>query len=264
MSTVASASPPRRGRYLPLRRAVGGAAFLTVVSLSALVLAGCTLRSPDVAADTQSAPDLPASTDPSPAPQSDQPESSSPSQPEPQQPSPQTPSAPEDSTLPIRGEHYWTRDVDTITFGDLALPTSMVLHDLRVGEHAAFYRVVLEFASVEGTPLIGDMPEYSRDPWRVIARWVDVPVDQLSGFPLEVAGNAFLDLNISHTFTPDSPELVPLLYDGPARLSAGTIEVLNNYTFEGNTHIAIGLDTQRDVQVGYLLEPTRLVIDVKK
>lgn len=266
MSTIPSASPRRRGRCLPLRRAVGGAVFLTVVSLGALVLAGCTLRSPDVAADTQSALDLPASTGLSPAPQSDQPESSSPSEPTPapQQPSPQTPSASEDSTSPIRGEHYWTREVDTITFEDLALPTSMVLRDLRVGEHPTFYRVVLEFDTIEGTPLIGDMPEHARDPWRVIAGWVDVPVDQLSGFPIEVAGNAFLDLNISHTFMPDSPELAARYRDRPTEVSLGPVEVVNNYTFEGNTHIAIGLDTQRDIQMGYLLEPARLVIDVKK
>lgn len=235
---------------------------VSAVAASLALLSGCTLRGPDIAADTQSLPDLPASSGASSlTPDSDHPESLAPSPSAVQKP--KMPSAPT-SFSPILDNEAWTREAKDVSFESLALPTSFVFHDIRVGEHPDFYRVVVDFKELDGTPLTAEQSPQDRQPWVIYARWTQAPVGQGSGLPLDVAGQTFLDLNISKTSMPASPEVSALYYSGPDRLSLGPLEVDVDHTFESNTHIVIGMDTERDIQMGYLLDPTRLVVDVRK
>lgn len=221
-----------------------------------LTLSGCSLRGPDIAADTQSAPDISLTSTPegSSAPQSAE---------NPQSTLPSMPAAPT-SFSPIIGPEAWTQDVHPLSFKSRALPTSLVFHNVRIGEHPDFYRVVIDFEEVPGTPLSGEVSGAAAKPWKVFAAWSVAPLEQGRGQVLDVAGNAFLDLNISRTSMPASDEVAALYYTGPNVLSHGPLQVRVDHTFEDNTHIVIGMDSRRDVQMGYLLDPTRLVVDVKK
>lgn len=153
----------------------------------------------------------------------------------------------ENTTRPINGD-AWVRSLD-----DLASQTTddpMVFTDLRVGEHADFYRVVVEFTGT-GSP-------------GYFVNWSDEPHEQGRGEPLEVGGEVFLDIVLSGTTMPVDEALQPLYYDGPKTLAVGPIEVIEDGTFEDTTHIAIGMDAQRDFQIGFLADPVRVVIDIKK
>lgn len=153
------------------------------------------------------------------------------------------------ATSPILGDR-WTqsatsqepvRDPD----GD-----GLVFHAMRVAEHEGFYRVVLEFS---GTGEPG---------WNM--SWSDQPVEQGRGLPLDITGAAFLDLRITGTTMPVTEEQTEQYYSGPASLTVGPINVVEDGTFEDQTHVVIGMDDVRDFQVGTLEDPARVVIDVKK
>lgn len=153
----------------------------------------------------------------------------------------------ESATRPINGD-AWVRSLN-----DLAPQTTddpMVFTDLRVGEHADFYRVTVEFTGT-GSP-------------GYFVSWSDEPREQGRGEPLEVSGEVFLDIVLSGTTMPVDEALQPRYYDGPKTLAIGPIEVIEDGTFEDTTHIAIGMDAQRDFQIGFLADPVRAVIDIKR
>lgn len=126
----------------------------------------------------------------------------------------------------------------------------MVFHDLRLGDHESFYRVVVEFSG-EGVP-------------GYFQTWTDTPVEQGRGRPLPVAGDAFLDLAITGTAMPSSDELNAEYYAGERNLQLGPLDVREDGTFEDTTHIVIGMDQARKFQIGFLDNPTRMVIDIHK
>ncbi len=126
----------------------------------------------------------------------------------------------------------------------------MVFHDLRVGEHEDFYRVVVEFSG-EGVP-------------GYFQSWTDTPVEQGRGRPLPVTGAEFLDLAITGTAMPSSDELNAGYYAGERNLELGPLDVREDGTFEDTTHIVIGMDYARKFQIGFLKNPTRMVIDIQK
>lgn len=129
--------------------------------------------------------------------------------------------------------------------GDL-LPVAV-----RVGDHAGFERVVLDF---EGTGSPG---------WRV--GYVDVAVGDPSGLEIDVDGDAILEVIATGVRYPEESE-----YDRV--LGAGTVdaeetdeveEIVVNSLFEGHFQAFIGLDEQRPFRVFTLTGPSRLVIDVQ-
>lgn len=155
------------------------------------------------------------------------------------------------ATSPIQGEDWTqsassqTRDPIHGTAGD-----GLVFHAMRVAEHEGFYRVVLEFA---GTGAPG---------WNM--SWSDQPVEQGRGLPLEVAGVAFLDLVVTGTAMPTAQGQQDQYYSGPASLQVGPVDVVEDGTFEDQTHVVIGLDDVRDFQIGALEDPARVVVDIRK
>ncbi|WP_018298003.1 AMIN-like domain-containing (lipo)protein [Corynebacterium lubricantis] len=126
----------------------------------------------------------------------------------------------------------------------------LVIKDVRVASHNGFDRVVFEY---EGT----GSPGYH-------AGYTDEPRQQASGYPVEVAGQAYLELMIHGTpmgmGDPNSQWVQP----GPWDLKAGNIAgVSHGAVFEGDTQVFIGLDKQRPYSVTILENPTRVVVDIE-
>ena len=63
---------------------------------------------------------------------------------------------------------------------------------------------------------------------------------------------------------PSSDELNAEYYAGERNLELGPLDVREDGTFEDTTHIVIGMDQARKFQIGFLKNPTRMVIDIQK
>jgi hypothetical protein len=122
--------------------------------------------------------------------------------------------------------------------------------DVRTGVHEGYDRVVLD--------LSGDQPELG---WYV--SFVDEAVEDPSGLPLDVDGDAFLQVAVRGIdWTSESPDR----YDGGPVEGAGTEvveEVVLGGLFEAQQQIVIGLDEETAFRVFPLSDPARIVIDVQ-
>ncbi|AKK11317.1 AMIN-like domain-containing (lipo)protein [Corynebacterium uterequi] len=127
---------------------------------------------------------------------------------------------------------------------------NLAITDVRVGEHSDFDRVVVEFLG-EGTP-----------GWN--AAYAKQAHQQGSGFPVELAGDSYLQVMIEGVgISIDHGH--PDFEVGPVEDSAvGHIaEVYHGGVFEGQSQLVIGLEGRaRAYSVTTLENPTRLVIDI--
>jgi hypothetical protein len=126
----------------------------------------------------------------------------------------------------------------------------VTVSDIRVGGHDGFDRVVLEIGG-EGTP-----------GWDV--RHVDQPSSQGKGDPVEVAGDAVLQVTLTGAGYPYDTGVEE--YSAAAPLSAPdadtVTEVVFDATYEGTTVAFVGTTARAPFRV-YLLEaPTRVVLEV--
>ena len=128
--------------------------------------------------------------------------------------------------------------------------TPAVFHDMRVGEHDTFYRVVVEFT---GEATLG-----------YYQSWADKPIEQGRGQELDVEGVAYLDFVLTGTSMPIMDGQLEQYYQGPRNLQVGPLDVREDGTFEDSTHIVIGMDHARNFQLGFLTNPLRAVIDIQK
>jgi hypothetical protein len=136
--------------------------------------------------------------------------------------------------LPKAQETQWSEDF-------------IILDNIRAGSHQGFDRVVFEMTD-------GADPGWQID-------YVDEPLQQASGNPVDVAGDAFLHVMITNTTYPfelgiEDP-LEPGTYPGAGRVS----EIAYTSIFEGYTEAYIGLDEELPYSVTLLHNPTRVVID---
>jgi hypothetical protein len=121
------------------------------------------------------------------------------------------------------------------------------LVDVRAGRHPGFDRVVFEFG--------GAVPEHQ-------VRYVDQLVEDGSGNPVSVAGNADLEV-VFQGANAHKADGTPSV--GPRRFSPGLTavkEVAQTGDFEAVVSYGIGLDRRRPLTVSTLSGPSRLVIDV--
>jgi hypothetical protein len=132
---------------------------------------------------------------------------------------------------------------------DASADASVTVSDIRIGAHDGFDRVVFEVGGT-GTP-----------GWDV--RYVEQASSQGSGEPIDVAGDAVLQVTLTGAGYPHDTGVDE--YSGPDPLSAGTdvvTEVAFDGTFEGTTVAFIGTAAERPFRV-YLLEgPARVVVEV--
>ena len=157
-----------------------------------------------------------------------------------------TPEAGLDATKPINADN-WMSSVEGLPPVRSDDPTkALALTGIRAATHEGFTRVVLEFSG-EGTPGV----------WR--AAWTDKAVEQGRGLPIQVDGEAVLDLVIDGT--PMTATENP--YPGGTHTRAGDLDVVSDGTFEDNTHVVIGAPTTRQFQIGFLSDPVRMVIDIR-
>jgi hypothetical protein len=126
---------------------------------------------------------------------------------------------------------------------------SVTVTDIRLGRHDGFDRVVFEVGG-EGTP-----------GWDV--RYVDEAASQGSGDPVEVDGDAVLQVTLTGAGSP-SETGVQQYTGGP--LSASTTEVVAEVvpdsTFEGTTVAFVGTAARTPFRVYALENPARVVVEV--
>ena len=162
---------------------------------------------------------------------------------------PETTPTPEpglDATKPINADN-WMSSVEGLPPVRSDDPTkALALTGIRAATHEGFTRVVLEFAG-KGTPGV----------WS--AAWTDEAVEQGRGLPIQVEGQAVLDLVIDGT--PMTATENP--YPSGTHTRAGDLDVVSDGTFEDNTHVVIGAPAARQFQIGFLSDPVRMVIDVR-
>ena len=151
-----------------------------------------------------------------------------------------------DATKPINADN-WMSSVEGLPPVRSDDPAkALVLTGIRAARHEGFTRVVLEFLG-EGTPGV----------WS--AAWTEEAVEQGRGLPIQVEGEAVLDLVIDGT--PMTATETP--YPGGTHTRAGDLDVVSDGTFEDNTHVVIGAPAARQFQIGFLSDPVRMVIDVR-
>ena len=162
---------------------------------------------------------------------------------------PETTPTPEpglDATKPINADN-WMSSVEGLPPVRSDDPTkALALTGIRAATHEGFTRVVLEFSG-EGTPGM----------WS--AAWTDEAVEQGRGLPIQVEGQAVLDLVIDGT--PMTASENP--YPSGMHTRVGDLDVVSDGTFEDNTHVVIGAPATRQFQIGFLSNPVRMVVDVR-
>ena len=162
---------------------------------------------------------------------------------------PETTPTPEpglDATKPINADN-WMSSVEGLPPVRSDDPAkALALTGIRAARHEGFTRVVLEFAG-KGTPGV----------WS--AAWTDEAVEQGRGLPIQVKGQAVLDLVIDGT--PMTASENP--YPSGMHTRVGDLDVVSDGTFEDNTHVVIGAPAARQFQIGFLSDPVRMVIDVR-
>ena len=151
-----------------------------------------------------------------------------------------------DATKPINADN-WMSSVEGLPPVRSDDPAkALALTGMRAARHEGFARVVLEFSG-EGTPGV----------WR--AAWTDEAVEQGRGLPIQVEGEAVLDLVIDGTPMTASESSYP----SGTHTRAGDLDVVSDGAFEDNTHVVIGAPTARQFQIGFLSDPVRMVIDIR-
>ena len=162
---------------------------------------------------------------------------------------PETTPTPEpglDAAKPINADN-WMSSVEGVPPVRSDDPTkALALTGIRAATHKGFTRVVLEFSG-EGTPGV----------WR--GAWTDEAVEQGRGLPIQVEGQAFLDLVIDGT--PMTATKSP--YPSGTHTRTDDLDVVSDGTFEDNTHVVIGAPAPRQFQIGFLSDPVRMVIDIR-
>lgn len=140
--------------------------------------------------------------------------------------------------------------LDTVRIPSEGNP-ELVIEDVRAGSHDGFDRVVFEYSG-PGKP-------------GVIAGYNPDPRQQASGYPLDVPGNAYLEIMIQGTPMMMMSPREDLIPTGPVGVAAGGVtSVVHGGVFEADTQYIIGLDRERPYQVYIMENPTRVVVEFQK
>lgn len=169
---------------------------------------------------------------------------------------PSTPSGPTgtapsgggDSASPAPDQAAFPADTST-DVGTASADAQLVLVDVRSAAHDGYDRVVLEFSG-PGAP-----------GWT--AQYADEASRQGSGEQITVDGSALLDITITGSAIPQ--EGADTVGAGPIGPSGTSVvkDIFNDGTFEGITHVVLGIDGEQPFRVFALAGPPRVVIDVQ-
>lgn len=128
-------------------------------------------------------------------------------------------------------------------------PAQLAVSGVRVGSHKRFDRVVIDLS---GTGLPG---------WYV--NYVDTPMQETVGRPLNVQGSTFLNINVDGTVYPFEAGVGSVPVDSTGG-SSNIVDVVNAGTYEGRSQVVVGLRSAKPYSVQVLDNPTRLVVDIVK
>lgn len=135
--------------------------------------------------------------------------------------------------------------------GDASADAALSPEILRFGAHDGYDRLVLDLRG-SGTP--GWLGEY-----------VDDPRMAGSGAPVDLEGDAYLQVNVTGVVNPTEPGAIE--YVGQERFqpsSAGVIEeVVYGGVFEGQAEIYIGLSSDQPFRVFQTVDGKSVVIDIQ-
>lgn len=136
--------------------------------------------------------------------------------------------------------------------GGTAERAELVVSEIRMGNYQGEDRVVFELDG-RGTP------SYSVD-------YVDTPAQQGSGFPVEVAGDSFLQVMIGGQILPTETDMTEVpVGTVTGEGAAGVAGVAFTGQFEGQAQAVIGLEGSDRAFSAFLLQnPTRLVVDIER
>jgi hypothetical protein len=133
---------------------------------------------------------------------------------------------------------------------DASADARTTVRNIRIGGHDGFDRVVFEVGGT-GTP-----------GWDV--RYVEQASSQGSGAPIDVAGDAILQVTLTGVGYPYDTGVDE--YAGPDPLAASGTEAVTEVafdgTFEGTTVAFVGTSGQRPFRVYSLQDPARVVLEV--
>lgn len=215
---------------------------IALVSFS-LLTTSCTSQ-PDTAAPAAATPQQPSdaaetASDAAPT----EPDRSSPA-PSPGAPGPAPATPTPDATAAPSDANTFPADTRPDTSTGEGMPVTLT--DVRVGHHATYDRVVLDFG------------ESGQPGWRI--EYVEQAVADGSGDPVEVAGTHTLEVRLDHTSTPDDTGVD--FYDGPRSLAGRdtVAEVVVVGLFEGTTQLFVGVQGHRPFRAFWL--DGRVVIDI--
>lgn len=157
-------------------------------------------------------------------------------------------SAADASISPAPPEAEFPGDTNPDT-GTASADAQLVLVDVRSATHDGYDRVVLEFSG-PGTP-----------GWT--AQYADAASRQGSGEAITVDGSTLIDITVTGSAIPAEGQ--PTVNAGPITPSGTTAVkgIFNDGTFEGITHVVLGVDAQQPFRVYSEANPARVVIDVK-
>lgn len=122
----------------------------------------------------------------------------------------------------------------------------------RVGGHDTYDRVVIEYDGTEG--------ELN---WS--ANYEDAPIQDGSGFEVDMAGEEFLTIWVSGVRYPTEEEMTDAEFPITGLNQSSIIEdVVVDGPFEGMHTIFIGTDARHPYRVQVFDNPTRIVVDIEK
>jgi hypothetical protein len=133
--------------------------------------------------------------------------------------------------------------------GEASADARVTVSDIRIGAHDGFDRIVFEVGGA-GTP-----------GWDV--RYVEAASSQGSGDPVDVAGDAVLQVTLTGAGYPYDTGVEEYVR-GPLTSASTTVvgEVVWDATFEGTSVAFVGTTGEYPFRVYTLANPTRLVVDV--
>ncbi|MGO1834241.1 MAG: AMIN-like domain-containing (lipo)protein [Actinomycetaceae bacterium] len=159
-----------------------------------------------------------------------------------------TGSAPEDTAEPGGNDAEWMSPDSTDTQVGAAAGGDLNTIRVRTGVHEYYDRVVLDLEGEDTSP-----------GWT--ASYVTDPLEDGSGAPIDIEGNAFLHLSVTGFRMPVEGEP---FHQGVTNFDGGGVdEIYVSAPFEGMIQVVVGVDSARSYRVFTLGDPLRLVIDVE-
>jgi len=151
------------------------------------------------------------------------------------------------SAAPVQSNEWTKKPVERKKEGI----ATVTLREVRAADQSKFDRVVFEFKEAQAVP--GYRVEY-----------VSLPIKDTADRVVKLYGKAFLRVDLSPAIAHSIETGAPSLGEREKRVNLKTvIEFKQVEDFEGVVTYALGLSRKKPFQVTELLNPTRLVIDIK-